>query len=34
MKQLPSKLISANDFYDEVSDIYEQMIDFKKNLAL
>ncbi|MCX6175004.1 MAG: class I SAM-dependent methyltransferase [Ignavibacteriales bacterium] len=34
MKQQPSKLISANNFYDEVSDIYEQMIDFKKNLVL
>ena len=34
MKKHFSKIISANDFYDEVSDIYEQMIDFKKNLAL
>ena len=34
MKQQFPKLISANNFYDEVSDIYEQMIDFKKNLVL
>src|SRR3989339_585278 len=34
MKKRFSKIISANDFYDAVSDIYEQMIDFKKNLAL
>jgi len=34
MKQQFSKIISANNFYDEVSDIYEQMIDFKKNLVL
>ncbi len=30
MKKQFSKIISANDFYDEVADIYEQMIDFKK----
>ncbi len=34
MKKQFSKIISTNDFYDAVSDIYEQMIDFKKNLAL
>lgn len=34
MKKQFSKIISANNFYDEVSDIYEQMIDFKKNLIL
>ena len=34
MKKQFSKTIGANDFYDGVSDIYEQMIDFKKNLAL
>ncbi|NJD22211.1 MAG: class I SAM-dependent methyltransferase [Melioribacter sp.] len=34
MKQQFSKIISVNNFYDEVSDIYEQMIDFKKNLIL
>jgi len=34
MKQQFSKIISVNSFYDEVSDIYEQMIDFKKNLTL
>ncbi len=34
MKQPFSKIINVNDFYDEVSDIYEQMIDFKKNLVL
>lgn len=34
MKQQTSKIISANNFYDEVSDIYEQMIDFKINLIL
>ena len=34
MKQQFLKIISANNFYDEVADIYEQMIDFKKNLIL
>ena len=34
MKQQSSKIISVNSFYDEVSDIYEQMIDFKRNLDL
>ncbi len=34
MKRQSSNIISVNSFYDEVSDIYEQMIDFKKNLAL
>jgi len=34
MKQQSSKLISANNFYDEISDIYKQMIDFEKNLEL
>jgi len=34
MEKQSSKLISVNNFYDEVSDIYEQMIDFEKNLVL
>jgi glycine/sarcosine N-methyltransferase len=34
LKQQSSKLISANNFYDEISDFYEQMIDLEKNLVL
>lgn len=34
MNKKSTTVLSADNFYDEVSDIYEQMIDFRKNLDL
>jgi glycine/sarcosine N-methyltransferase len=34
MKNKSAALLKADSFYDEISDFYEKMIDFEKNLGL
>lgn len=34
MRNKQAKLLSADSFYNEISDFYEKMIDFEKNLEL